>query len=231
MMKIDIVSVACGGPGTEVGFPVRYFDNTKNLVSPCRAYQRLLLDSESEFIAYVHDDVTVHDTNWLDSIENLFDQRPNCVVVGLGGATGLGHPDIYKKPYDIRQMARRGYVSNQTDCQTHGGLEKGEKQVAVVDAFFLAVRTAWLKQIGGWPVDHLSHHCLDLWICLEAARRGKEVWMVGAECTHHGGGTSTKPVYEQAAWLQGGSLASDHGEPHRWLYAEYRDVLPLRVNP
>lgn len=228
-MRTSIACVRCGGPGSAVGAPIIEFNNRDNSLTPCQAYNRLLVNSESEFTVFLHDDVTIHDMDWTIRVETLFNQHPDCMVVGLGGATGLGHPDIYKKPYDIWQMARRGYVSNQTDWQTHGGREQGERGVAVVDAFFIAVRTAWLKQIGGWPVEHLSHHCLDLWICLEAARRGKEVRMVGAECTHHGGGTSTKPVYEQAAWLQGGSLASDHQEPHRWLYDEYRDVLPLEV--
>lgn len=53
--------------------------------------------------------------------------------------------------------------------------------------------------------------------------------MTGVSCTHHGGGTSTKEVYRNAQWLRGGTLESDHQEPHRWLYAEYRDVLPLEV--
>jgi hypothetical protein len=55
------------------------------------------------------------------------------------------------------------------------------------------------------------------------------VWMAGVSCTHHGGGTSTKPSYAQAKWLQGGSLESDHQKPHEWLYREFSDVLPIEV--
>lgn len=219
----------CGGSGTLVTQQDNAYDNTDNLVSPCEAYQRLLEDSDSEFTIFVHDDVTILEDGWRDRIVAVFDAHPDCVVVGLGGAPRLGHPDLYKKPYDIWNMARSGYASNQSDWQTHGAREQGTRRVAVVDAFVLAVRTAWLKAIGGWPVAHLTHHCLDLWICLEAARRGKEVWMTGVECTHHGGGSSTKPIYREAKWLKGGSLASDHQEPHRWLFDEYRDALPMVV--
>lgn len=229
--RMDIVSVACGGPGAEVGSRVRYQPNKSNKLSPCQAYQRLLDSSNSELIVYVHDDVTIHDANWIMRVEDLFRERPDCAVIGLGGAQGLGHSDLYKRPYDIWQLARWGYVSNQTDWQTHGQRETHQRQVAVVDAFFMAVRTDWLKRINGWPEHHLTHHCLDLWICLEAARQSKEVWMVGAGCTHHGGGSSTKPSYEKAKWLQGGTLGSDHQIPHRWLYDEYRDCLPLAVQP
>ena len=51
--------------------------------------------------------------------------------------------------------------------------------------------------------------------------------MVGASCTHLGGRTSTSPEYKDAEWLQGGTLESDHLLPHKWIYEEYRDVLPL----
>ena len=51
--------------------------------------------------------------------------------------------------------------------------------------------------------------------------------MVGVDCTHHGGGSSTKPLYRDAKWLQGGSMETDHQLPHKWLYDNYRDVLPI----
>ncbi len=51
--------------------------------------------------------------------------------------------------------------------------------------------------------------------------------MTGVDCRHHGGGTSVKPEYGSAKWLQGGELRVDHEAPHKWLYEEYRDVLPL----
>lgn len=103
------------------------------------------------------------------------------------------------------------------------------RQCAVVEQFFMAVRTDWLKDKGGFPTDHLTHHCIDMWLACEAARDGKEVWQVGVSCTHHGGGSSTKPSYGEAPWLQGGSMERDHQIPHRWIYDEYRDVLPITI--
>jgi DNA helicase-2/ATP-dependent DNA helicase PcrA len=55
----------------------------------------------------------------------------------------------YKIPYKIQDLGRRGYVSNQTDWQTHGGLESGSRDVAVVEAFFLALRREWFLGQGG----------------------------------------------------------------------------------
>jgi len=120
-------------------------------------------------------------------------------------------------------------MSNQTDAQVHGERFTGCRRVAVLDAFLMAIRTDWLRSIGGWPTQHLTHHCLDLWLACEAARHNKEIWMTGVSCTHHGGGSSTKPIYKDAKWLQAGSMESDHILPHLWLYNEYRDVLPIII--
>ncbi len=206
----------------------RVFDNQDNNVSPCVAYQKLLETCAAGVILYCHDDITIHDADWLQRVMALFD-NPQCVAVGLGGATGLGHPDLYKRSYNIWNMARRGYRSNQADAETHGIRFSGSFRVAVLDAFFMAVRTDFLVSCGGWPTGRLTHHCLDLWLACEAARAGKEIWMVGVSVLHSGGGTSTKPAYAEAKWLKGGSMQTDHTEPHRWLYDNYRDVLPIRI--
>lgn len=229
-MTYEIATVLCGGPGAQLplspGDQVRVADNRANEFSPCEAYQKLLLDSPADVILYSHDDVTIHDPDWLTRVMELFD-NPQCVAVGLGGATGLGNRDLYRKPFNIWNMARSGYASNQTDAEVHGRRLDGVRQVAVLDAFFMAVRTSWLRSRGGWPVGRITHHCLDLWLACEAARDGKEIWITGASVTHHGGGSSVSKKYTNAPWLQGGSREQDHILPHKWLFDEYRNVLPL----
>lgn len=239
-MTYEIATVLCGGPGLSIpnGEKFNAIDNRDNRRTPCQAYQQALemTNSEVDVLIYMHDDVSVIDPQWLDKIMMCFSlpistqhpKMPNHVVaVGLGGATALGNHDLYRTPYNIWNMARRGYASNQTDAEVHGDRFSGVRNVAVLDAFCLAVKTDWIRSRGGWPVDHITHHCLDLWLACEAARDNKEIWMVGASCTHHGGGTSTKEAYAKAPWLLGGSREADHSEPHRWLYNEYRDVLPI----
>jgi Glycosyltransferase like family len=245
-MSYQIVSVICGDarpvvPGarirwtTQDGIVVEHFrnlartlDNTSNTLSPCQAYQELLCTCNTDVIIYVHSDVTIRDPDWAARVMAPF-EREEVVAVGLGGATGLGNSDLYRKPYNIWNLARRGYCSNQTDAEVHGARETGDRQVVVLDAFFMAVRAGWLKERGGWPVGHLSHHCQDLWLGCEAARAGKEIWMTGVSVLHSGGGTSTKSAYAHAPWLQGGTMESDHRLPHKWLYEEYRDVLPIEI--
>lgn len=234
MISYEIACVTCDGPGVDLpgSPPVRMYDNAANTFTPCQAYQQILNGCKDDVLIYVHDDVTVHDKAWPARILNCFSSgfpSRTVVAVGLGGALSLGRPNLYKESYNIWNMARGGYASNQTDAEVHGERFTGVRQVAVLDAFFMAVRTDFLRSIGGWPVSHLSHHCLDLWLACEARRHKKEIWMVGASCTHHGGGTSTSPKYKDAKWLQGNSLEEEHVRPHKWLYEEYRDVLPFTV--
>ncbi len=206
-----------------------WLDNSENRKTPCECYQEILDTCTADILIYLHADVTIHDPEWLTRIMALF-ENPECVVAGLGGATSLGRPDLYRKTWNIWNMARGGYASNQTDAETHGERFTGDRQVAVLDAFLMAVRVDWLRNRGGWPVKHLSHHCADLWLACEAARDDRQVWMTGASCTHHGGGASTSPAYREAAWLQGGSMETDHILPHRWLASEYIDCLPIVVS-
>lgn len=251
-MTYEVATVVCGGPGPKIpgGPRIRTFDNGDNKFTPCQAYHHILYTSTKDVIIYVHDDVTIHDGGWVDQIMRVFEADSNVVAVGLGGALALGNHDLSRKPFNIWNMARRGYASNQTDAETHGERFTGVRRVAVLDAFVMAVRVDWLRlrrtpqyrhiadlpkvwnvvYEGGWPTARLTHHCLDTWLACEAARDGKEIWMVGANCTHHGGGSSTKPEYRNAGWLFGGTMEMDHQAPHIWIANEYRDVLPIEVS-
>lgn len=196
-----------------------------------KAYHQLWQAHKSEYIqVYIHDDVSIHDANWLERVccEMM---EPSVAIVGLGGATGIGDPDLYKTPYMLKQLARTGYASNQSDWEVHGDREEDERKVAVVDGFFMAVRGTFLNEVGGWSWIQSNFHCYDLALCLEAYRRGWEVRTVGVACTHHGGGTSTTRAYAQWCKDQGTTMEDEHRNPHRWLYEEYRDLLPMKVAP
>jgi cellulose synthase/poly-beta-1,6-N-acetylglucosamine synthase-like glycosyltransferase len=194
-----------------------------------RAYHKLWEQyREEDILVYIHDDVTIHETGWMERVRKAF-ENPKVAIVGFGGATGMGSRDIYKKPYNIMQLVRLGYCSNQTDWPQHGMREEGERGVAVIDGFFMALRGTFLKEVGGWDWIHSNFHCYDTAMCLEAYRRNWEVRMVGVSCTHEGGGTSTKEEYAEWCVEHGTTMENEHSIPHLWLYNEFRDVLPIRL--
>ena len=205
------------------------FVNWNNILSPAMCYDSILEVCTADVVMYLHSDLSIRDEYWKDRVMAEFLTDDDVVAVGLGGATGLGNLDLYRKPYEIMNMVRRNYYSNQVDAEVHGTRFTEVKRVAVLDAFFMAIRTDWLRSIGGWPTKHLTHHCLDLWLACEAARAHKKTMMVGVACHHAGGGVSVTEAYQKARWLQGDTPEMDHYLPHHWIWDSYRDVLPLEV--
>ncbi len=213
----------------EARVDTRTYFNEPN-IGPVKAFHKLWEEHKDEDLIYIHDDVSIYDPNWIERVcLELMD--PAVAIVGLGGATGIGVPDIYKVPYQINQLIRSDYASNQTGWAVHGSQETGERRVAVVDGFFMAMKGAFLREVGGWDWIQSNFHCYDTAMCLEAIRRGWEVRTVGVSCDHHGGGTSTKAEYVNWCKEHATTVEEEHTAPHVWLYQRYRDLLPLRIKP
>lgn len=185
--------------------------------------------ASDDILAYIHDDVQIYEHGWDTRVLKEFDD-PSVAVVGFGGGTGLGTPGIYKTPYRLQQLARSNYQSNVRDAEVHGARFAGERDVAVLDGFCLIVRKSFLDLIGGWPTDRLMFHMYDAFLCCMARRHGYRVRLVGVDCQHFGGRTSTQRPYNE--WLQEkfGKTDSDvHRDAHEWCYEEFQDVLPFDV--
>lgn len=180
-------------------------------------------------LAYIHSDVTVHDSDWLPRCLKEFD-APDVGVVGWGGARQLGSDDLYLTPYRQDQLARFGYMSNTTDAEAHGERFEGETDVATLDGFCLIVRRDLLDRMGGWPEDKIKFHNYDNGLCCYAHRLGYRVRLVGVSCTHSGGGHSVKGDWAARCVEDYGMTDLEiHRESHVWMYEEFRDVLPITV--
>lgn len=185
-------------------------------------------NTQAEILCYLHSDVEIFEPGWDQRVLREFDD-PTVGVVGFGGGLQHGSQDIYRVPYRLEQLARGGYISNTRDAESHGGRFAGSADVAVLDGFCLAIRRSLLTRAGGWPVSAIPFHCYDYFACIEAHRQGMKVRMVGVDCQHHGGHTSTRPEYQD--WSQrvlGKSDAQVHEDSHRWLYDNSRGLLPWR---
>ena len=178
-------------------------------------------------IAYVHDDVVIHDADWVSRVLAEFDD-PSVGVVGFLGALRHGHPNLYKVPYRLDQLARFGVLSNMDDAEVHGARFTGSCDVAVIDGFAMIVRRGLLDLAGGWhPDDWCAHHIYDYLACALAHRYGFKVRLVGVSCIHHGGQTATSQAYQQwAASTKWGSDVNMHIQGHRMFYDRFADVMP-----
>lgn len=190
--------------------------------------QRGLVEAKADVIAYFHSDLFIHEHGWDERVLEAF-ADPRVAVVGFVGATGLGHENVYKVPYDYTQLARYDVWSNLSDWSAHGKHESETRPVAVIDSCAVVVRRSFLTGLGGWPVGRYPNtsHCSDLWVCACAARAGHHVELVGIACTHRSGGRGS----EGERWLDArGGDQSLHRAAHRVLYEDFRDVLPIRVD-
>ena len=184
------------------------------------------------YIMFIHSDVEVYTPDWHKHTIDVFQSYVQVGVVGWGGALGIGHPDIYKIPYHISQLARTSYASNDKHAQNHGGLwtwNRGAREVATLDGFCLAVRCSLFDQVGGFP-DALPFHNYDNWLCLRSHQLGFRVMQVGVNCWHKGGGHSVRGGWDDWARRKLGKSDEEvHKESHVWLYEQMRGVLPVRV--
>lgn len=206
---------------------VRHNDSEVNL-GVTGSLQRLYEKTTASIIAFFHSDLEIHEQGWDWRVLKEFDD-PSVGVVGFGGALQLGEDGIYKTPYRLTQLRRIDYRSNTTDAERHGVREAGACDVATLDGFALVARRELLDKWGGWPHKRYPFHNYDNALCLEAAKQGYRVRMVGVNCTHHGGATATTPAYQQWSLEKLGMTdAQVHEQSHLALYEDGRGWLPLR---
>jgi GT2 family glycosyltransferase len=182
------------------------------------AYQEIYEKTDGDAIAYLHDDLVCYEQDWDVRVLKQFDD-PFVGIVGVAGALGHGHPDLYKVPYRLSNLARQSFLSNMVDAEKHGARFTGERDVAIVDGMALFIRRPILDKGKGWPVDKPYGYFLYAeWACCEARRQGYRIRLVGIKVQHLGGKSSgfisPKENYEAA---------------HQYLYDNNHDVLPYRV--
>jgi hypothetical protein len=190
----------------------------------------------ADILGFVHDDVTCLDPKWRDRVLAEFDD-PQVGLVGFGGSTGHGVPWIYQSPYAWEQVGRTGeFMSNMINAELHGSRIMGSREASVLDGFAMFVRRSVLDNsgygdvaysvgsgthvvTGGWPIGTpIGYWIYDMWLSAETRRQGYRVRVVGVYCEH------TCPPE-----LRSYVIDEDCQEAHKWLYDNYRGVLPAEV--
>lgn len=191
------------------------------------AYQTAWFDFRKsvDIICYLHDDLLIKDRDWSVRVRHEFETDKEVGIVGFGGAVEHGSRDIYKAPYDYHQLGRSEFLSNMQDAEVHGKRFRGERDVAVLDGFSLIVRTELLDNAQGWPLlTPINYVGYDYWLCCMAHRFKYKIRLVGVSCHHLGGRTWVAKGYSKSDKCQKEFLDS-----HRYIYEEFKDVLPFRA--
>ena len=206
--------------------------------------------TDAEIIACLHDDVEIHDPDWIAKTIRLFERHPACGLAGFGGAIGLGDSDIYQKPYSAIQLARIGFRSNLVDAEVHGMRSLLSEQVAAVDGFSVIGRREFFEGFGRpvpqgpgivgvkhkrpWTVMEdlkVYHHAYDGIVSCLAKRYGWETWFLPIACRHYGGATAVgdQGYQKWAAEQTPGGDQSFWQSAHKIWFDNFKAELPIRV--
>jgi len=201
------------------------------------AMQQCYEDTKEPILAYLHDDVIIHEQGWDLRVLKEFEDAA-VGLVSFTGALGHGRPDLYRVPYHLPDLARQHFISNMRDAETHGARFTGARDVAIADGSSCFVRRSILdnwKHPGCAPgmVDQFPKHRgfpdhapvgYFMWmenLCCEVRRQGFRIRMVGVDFTHLGGRTSAQHTTEDRQ--------RQYEQEHEYFYRHNRDVMPYRV--
>ena len=182
------------------------------------AYQKMFEMCKSPILAFIHDDVEIYEKGWDHRVLKEFND-PTVGLVGFGGALGHGQPHLYRVPYHLPDLARQEFMSNMRSAEVHGARFTGERDVAIIDGFAGFVRRSIIEKWGGFPQNKPVGYYM-LWenLCCEARRQGYRIRLVGVDCEHLGGRTST--VHQ---------VKDDYEAEHKYFYENNRDMMPYHV--
>jgi hypothetical protein len=113
-------------------------------------------------------------------------------------------------------------------AEIHGFRYQGDREAASPDGFSIIVRRSLLDRIGGWSWFPFVHHAYDYAIACQARRHKMKCWLIGVHVKHWGGKTACGPIHQEMAKKFGGDTKV-HADAHRFIYDQFRDVLPFQV--
>lgn len=198
------------------------------------AAENQFLNGGSDYIFYSHNDVEMLEFGWDEKICQLLleleSKAKSPGVCGMFGARGLGSPEIYKAPYDFRQLVRWDCITVESMVGAGGRLiSKPYERVITLDGFSLIVSKSLfvhgLNKKFDWE-SYPPHHNYDNDICLSSHFAGYANYVLDVDCVHHGGVTSTR---EKWAEKMNTTDLQIHRKAHAVMYEKYRGRLPVSV--
>ncbi|MAE81325.1 MAG: hypothetical protein CMB80_01225 [Flammeovirgaceae bacterium] len=211
---------------------IRVIRNDKNVGVYPTFQQGFELVHGSKFIFYSHNDVEMIELGWDEKmgriLRSLHDESRLPGVCGMFGADGIGTPDIYKAPYDFRQMMR--WNCHTVESMVGAGGESVIQDFTpcmVLDGFSLITSIDMINSVGGFHhEDYPVHHMYDNDICLASHYAGFRNYIIDIDCKHHGGVTSTRETWAEE---MGTTDLAVHRKAHTVFYEKWRGKLPISV--
>jgi hypothetical protein len=194
---------------------------------------RLLQDyrKDKHIVAFLHDDLRIDDPGWAEKVLDHFNIVEDCVLLGFGGAAGVGAEGMYSKPFDPMTLARHDFMSNMRDAEKHGRRVTEARRVAVLDGFSLIGRSRFMELVIEWlTTTGVIHHAYDVAFGAYARQLGLETWLLPLKCHHHGGMSAVAdPKYKLWADEKHGGDQEIWTRAHKVVWDGFREELPFWV--
>lgn len=154
-------------------------------------YNHGILNSPSDYVVCVHDDVVIEDIFWAEKLEEGFEKFD---ILGLAGASNV----TIKSPAMWHLMSERnswsGAVNHEVPNQpgkvfaTNFGV--APQRCLIMDGLFLAVNRPRLLDKGVMFNPKFKFHHYDIDFCLQANAAGLSMTTIPLHVTHASGGES-----------------------------------------
>ncbi|MEG9328955.1 glycosyltransferase [Salinimicrobium catena] len=171
-----------------VGIPheIITIDNSGNNFSIFEAYNKGLADSVYPLVAFLHDDILIHTSNWGSIIFEYFNNKKNLGLLGIAGSSQKSSvPSAWwDHPIDKRFTSLIQHYPNGTIKKISKGYqkEKSYQEVIVIDGVFMVLRKStnviFDKALGGF-------HNYDQNISLEVRKKKYEVGVTNRILIEH----------------------------------------------
>ena len=184
-----------------------------------------------EIVAAIHNDLIIKDDGWDLAVIEPF-KYALTGVVGFHGSKWLGHPDLYRIPYELIQLARGDNYSNLVDAESHGHRITEPMEVVTLDGMGLVARKEDLLEWGGFNETYI-HHMYDHDLCLTARWHGRHNYVLPISVQHLSGQTANFPKYNEQMKKEGREHGDVdvHRQAHIDFYERWRNTgqLPARL--
>lgn len=201
-----------------------------------KTFQQALghIHDDSEYIFYSHNDVEMKVYGWDEMLSSLLDELNELGgkppgVCGMFGAKGLGTPDIYRSPYHFTQLMRWNCYTVPSMVDAGGKVAHRYERVVTLDGFALIISRSMINNALRGKFDcerYPPHHNYDNDICLDSHFGGYANYVLGIDCVHHGGVTSTREKWAEA---MGTTDLKIHRAAHEVMYKKFMNMLPVAV--
>lgn len=216
--------------------------HSSSILGPVPAFARGIRHADHlkpDIIACLHTDVRIDEKGWDARVIRFFQMHPKCGLLGFGGGVGLGSstwdysgPAPATREETIEALARRGFISNMAEAESHGARVTQATRVAALDGFSLIGRANLMldayNEMERWG---MIHHAFDSSLGCFAAEAGYEVWMLPVRC-HHAGGREAVGSQAYHSWAAELAALGDQQfweDSHRIMYEKFKGILPLGV--